>query len=134
MTPMTEAEIKTALFHIIKESPLMSEVNGVLRKTKRPENSTAEDICISVAATKQDRQEQTAICYVNIYVADQKRGNQYEEDTKRTAALQKLALGALTIRRGHRFKTVVESQSTEQVNGINQHVIMNQIFLKTINE
>lgn len=132
---LNEYEIKTALYKIIKASELPDMVGGEVRKEARPATSTAEDICITVYENAY-KEVQMAIVYINIYVADKKKRNgEYTEDGERIDKLMKAAYDALTVKRGYPFKLKVETQRAVKVEGTtNERVIINQLYLKAINE
>lgn len=128
----TDAAIKTDIYKVIKGSPLHNAVTGKLKKTKRPHNSTKEDIVISVLANV-NGQIQTATVNVNIYVADNIVDNQPEEDTVRTAQLGQLAADLFDVFAGHGYRATLISQTVFEVES-NEHVINNKIEYKFLNE
>ena len=128
----TDAAIKTDIYKVIKGSSLHDAVTGKLKKTKRPHNSTKEDIVISVLANV-NGQIQTATINVNIYVADNIVDNQPEEDTVRTAELGKLAAELFESFAGDGYRASLISQRVFETD-TNEHIINNQIEYKFLNE
>ena len=128
----TDAAIKTDIYKVIKGSPLHNAVTGKLKKTKRPHNSTKEDIVISVLANV-NGQIQTATVNVNIYVADNIVDNQPEEDTVRTAQLGQLAADLFDVFAGDGYRATLISHTVFEVES-NEHVINNKIEYKFLNE
>ena len=129
----TDAAIKTDVYKVIKDSPLHKAVTGKLKKTKRPHNSTKEDIVISVLANV-NAQIQIATVNVNIYVADNIVDNQPEEDTVRTAELGQLAAELFEVFSGENYRATLLSQNVLEIDGTNEHVINNRIEYKFLNE
>ena len=129
----TDAEIKTDIYKVINGSPLHKAVTGKLKKTKRPHNSTKEDIVISVLVNM-NAQIQIATVNVNIYVADNIIDNQPEEDTVRTAELGKLAAELFEVFSGENYRATLVSQRVFEIDGTNEHAINNQIEYKFLNE
>ena len=89
-----EMEIKDDIYHLLKDSDLIKNVSGKLSKTKRPDGSDKEDVVISVLGENPDVQVQELYLNVNVYVADVKRGNQYEENAIRLKELMMLSKNA----------------------------------------
>lgn len=128
----SDGAIKTDIYKYIKDSALMCEVTGTLRKNKRPHKSTAEDVVISILANI-GVQSQTATVNVNIYVQDYDVQGIYEENNKRIDLLCQIAW------------MVFESFHTDcyVAHAINQrvyptdsgeHIINTQIEYKLIND
>ena len=128
----TDYEIKTEVYKHIYGSSLHQEVNGVLTKTKRPKDSDKEDIVISVVAN-QNGQTQYVSLNVNIYVKDDLRNNQYEENTERTGQLSTLAAELLEIFIGPGYRVTLTSQHTYDTNA-GEHVINNRLYYQQNNE
>jgi hypothetical protein len=128
----TDIDIKDDIFKVIKGSDLEKAVSGKLCKTKRPADSTKEDIVISVLAN-QNAQIQEAYVNVNIYVADVERDNQYEEDTIRLRELCALCTEILHgFGQGFTFK--IDTQRVLEVTATNEHLINNKLIYKYCNE
>ena len=75
----TDIDIKDDMYGIIKGSALSKAVTGKLSKTLRPAGSYKEDIVISILANN-NAQLQEAYVNVNIYVKDNARDGQSEEN------------------------------------------------------
>lgn len=91
---ITEEDIKTILYRLIKASPLNDAINGTVTKRNRRADSKAEDIVISVL-TSNCAQNQLFIVNVNIYVPYSKSNN--EEDSERLAQLSNIAKNVLRV-------------------------------------
>lgn len=129
----TDEEIKDDIYHFIKDSELETAVSGVIRKTRRPVGSDKEDIVISVLENGHG-QIQEAIVNVNIYVADNVRDGQAEEDTIRCRQLSRIAADLLEVGRGDGFRFILDRQRVMPVNGKDEHFINNRLLYKQVNE
>nr|DAQ59859.1 MAG TPA: hypothetical protein [Caudoviricetes sp.] len=131
----SDIEIKDAIYNIIKGSTLEKVVTGKLSKTKRPANSDKEDIVISMLDNS-GGQVQEAFVNVNIYVADNIRDTQAEENTIRLRELCQMSYELLFNCRGEGFR--VDSKGSKQrileVNGKNEHFINNKLLIEISNE
>lgn len=128
----TDIDIKDDIYNYLKGTALVENVTGKLSKTKRPSESKAEDIVISVLANT-NGQIQEAYVNINIYIADLKRNQQYEEDSIRLRELCKLASNTLDVVLGDDYRISLEEQRVIEVAQTNEHVINNKILYKTIN-
>lgn len=129
----SDVDIKDDIYMFIKGSKLEHEITGKLSKTKRPSNSSYEDIVISVLAN-QNAQIQEAFVNVNIYVKDVSRNKQYEEDSIRLRELCNLAKSLFELGRGNDFRFTLDSQRVFEVEGKNEHFINNKLLYKQCNE
>lgn len=129
----TDIEIKDDIYNLLKNSALTSAVSGGLYKRLRPINSELEDIVISVLAN-QNGQMQEAFVNINIYVADNLVGEQYEEDTIRCRQLCRIASEILDLGRGDGFRFTLDSQRVLKVDGRNEHFINNKLFYQQNND
>lgn len=131
---LSDIDIKDILYVVIKDSPLEAAVvskGGKLYKDERPTNSTKEDIIISVLDGL-NGQYQTSVPYVNIYVPDVKRGDDYIENTQRLRELSRLASQLLEKHVGNEFRFEIEKQKCIKVNGAKEHCITNRLlFINT---
>lgn len=137
---INEIEIKDDVYHLLKESNLLTgtgsikRVNGKLSKTLRPDGSSKEDVIISVLTPNPNSQVQELYLNVNVYVADVKRGNQYEENTIRLRELMTLSDEAFKSARGKRFRLTLAEQKAYPVPGKNEHFINNKVLYQFCNE
>lgn len=129
----TDIDIKNDVYKHIKNSKLVTSVNGKLSKTKRPANSDKEDIVISILENGSG-QYQEAYVNVNIYVKDLSRNNQSEEYTTRLRELCRVADEVLSVFHGETFRCTLDKQRVLEVNGKDEHVINNRLFYQQINE
>lgn len=129
----TDEEIKDDIYHFIESSELETSVSGVIRKTRRPAGSDKEDIVISVLENGHG-QIQEAIVNVNIYVTDNIRDGQAEEDTIRCRQLSRIAADLLEVGRGEGFRFILDRQRVMPVNGKDEHFINNRLLYKQVNE
>lgn len=130
----SDIEIKDDIYAVLKGSALVAEADGALRKTKRPTNSNAEDIVISVTSNEDMGTKQIAIVYVHIYVPDIVRDKQYEENSIRLRKLAQLANETLEVYNGGDFRFELTGQRTIESEGINSHIIANQIRYEQNND
>lgn len=129
-----EMEIKDDVYHLLKDSDLIKNVNGKLSKTLRPDGSNKEDVVISVLTPTPDRQIQEVYLNVNVYVADVKRGNQYEENTIRLKELMTLSKNAFDLAKGKGYRLSLAEQKSYEVPGKNEHFINNRVLYQYCNE
>lgn len=129
-----EMEIKDDVYHLLKNSDLIKEVNGQLSKTIRPDKSCKEDVIISVLTPNPNRQIQEVYLNVNVYVADIKRGSQYEENTIRIRQLMTLSDKALGCARCKHYYLTLDEQKSYEVPGKNEHMINNKVLYQFCNE
>lgn len=129
----TDIDIKDDLFTYIQGSDLEKVVTGRIEKTERRTDSTLEDILISV-----DENEnggiQSALCTVNIYVADLLRENQYIEDTIRLRELCAKAKALFEVAHFNDARFYLTAQRVKKVEGVNEHRIENKIIYKHCKE
>lgn len=130
----SDYDIKTDVYKILLHSQLIEEVTGVLRKTKRPLNSTKEDVIISVLANR-TAQQQEAYVNVNVYVKDKDVQGQYEEDSARIGILSQLSFSALSVS-DHTFRLSIAEDNGQQVieSEGGWHIINTKVLYQIINE
>lgn len=129
-----EMEIKDDVYHLLKGSPLMKAVTGKLSKTVRPADSTEEDVIISVLTPNPNSQVQEIYLNINVYVADVKRGTQYEENTVRLRELMTIAEQTLRLAHGKHYRLTLGEQKSYDVPGRNEHFINNKVLYQFCNE
>lgn len=129
-----EMEIKDDVYHLLKGSDLVKSVSGKLSKTVRPDKSDKEDVVISVLTPNPNRQIQELYLNVNVYVADIKRGCQYEENTIRLKQLMTLSEKALGCAKGKHYRLTLDEQKSYEVPGCNEHMINNKVLYQFCNE
>lgn len=136
----SDIDIKDDVWKVINNSPLKTEVSGVLKKTSvRPKDSCREDIVISILANN-TKQKQIAYVNVNIYVSDDNVKGKYEEQTARLRKLCQMSFELFDNVRRNNFRLsltdpnfecgqrVIESEATSE------HVINNKVLYQIINE
>ncbi len=128
----TDIDIKDDMYGIINGSALSKAVSGKLSKTLRPAGSHKEDIVISVLANN-NAQLQEAFVNVNIYVKDNTRDGQSEENSIRLRELCSLSRDLLE--RGYKddFRYELSSQRVVAVEGKGEHIINNKILYQQVN-
>lgn len=136
----SDIDIKDDIWGVIKNSPLLDEVTGQLKKTSvRPKGSRNEDIIISILANA-TRQKQVAYVNVNIYVADDDVHGQDEERTKRLRKLCRMSFDLFENVRGKDFRLSLTDPNYEcgqrviESSGTAEHVINNKLLYQIINE
>lgn len=128
----TDIDIKDDIYALIKGSPLEKAVTGKLSKTLRPANSCKEDIVISVLANN-NAQLQEAFVNVNIYVRDNNRDGQAEENSIRLRELCSLSKDLLE--RGYKgdYRYELSSQRVIAIDGKGEHIINNKVLYQYVN-
>lgn len=128
----TDIDIKDDIYAVIKGSALEKSVSGKLSKTLRLANSYKEDIVISVLANN-NAQLQEAYVNVNIYVRDNNRDGQSEENTIRLRELCSLSRDLLG--RGYKddFRYELASQRVIAIDGKGEHIINNKVLYQFVN-
>lgn len=138
----SDEDIKDDVYDVVIKSALAEEVSGVIKTTKRPHNSTSEDIIISVLANQQ-AQRQEAYVNVNVYVKDDNVDGQYEESRDRLRKLCQLCFDLFDNVRGTDFRLSIRhgdgdnggSQGQRVIEtDIGEHVINNKLLYQVINE
>lgn len=136
----SDIDIKDDVWKIIKESSLLREVSGDLKKTSvRPKESRSEDIIISVLANS-TKQKQIAYVNVNIYVADDYIDGQSEENSARLRKLSKMSFDLFDNVRGKDFRLSLTDPNYEcgqrviESSGSSEHVVNNKVLYQIINE
>ena len=131
----TEDEITTEIYHYIKQSKLAAEINGkIINGKDRQPNATTEDVVIKVAGGNL-AQRQEAKVNVNIYVQDNFRNGQYEQNDERVPLLQRTAMDIFqdAFRTGD-ARVTIEQQKTYQSQNGREHVINNSLVYHIIND
>ncbi len=128
----SDGAIKTDVYRYIKQSGFIEQLNGKLSKTKRPHNSHAEDVVISILANE-GTQLQTAVVNVNIYIQDFNIEGQFEENSVRLDEICEKSWKLLeTFRTDEYSAHTIEQRVYEASSG--EHVINNQVEYKLIND
>ena len=128
----SDGAIKTDVYRYIHQSGFMKNVNGKLSKTKRPHNSHAEDVVISILANE-GTQLQTAIINVNIYIQDLDVDGQFEENTIRLDEVCEKAWKLLEAFKSDEYSAHAIEQRVYERDSC-EHVINNQVEYKLIND
>lgn len=128
----TDIDIKDDIYAVIKGSTLEKSVSGKLSKTLRPAGSCKEDIVISILANN-NAQLQEAYVNVNIYVKDNTRNGQSEENSIRLRELCSMSRDLLE--RGYKddFRYELSSQRVIAVDGRGEHIINNKVLYQQVN-
>lgn len=127
-----DERIKQDVQDYIFTTSIPDEVSGVVKRDRRPQGSTMEDVIISVLANE-NGQNQTATVNVNIYVKDKPAGNQKDPDHERLDVLADMSQKVFNVFRGSDFRARLLSQRITAV-GEGEHVITNKIEYKQNNE
>lgn len=131
----SDIEIKDAIYNVIKGSALEKAVTGKLSKTQRPASSDKEDIIVSILDNGSG-QIQEAFVNMNIYIPDNIRDGQAEENTIRLRELCKMSYELLFNCRGDGFRVDPKgsSQRVLEVSGKDEHFINNRLLIQISNE
>lgn len=127
-----DERIKQDVQDFIFTTSLPDEVTGVVKRDRRPQGSTKEDVIISVLANE-NGQNQTATVNVNIYVKDKPAGNQKDPNHERLDTLADMSQKIFGVFRGKDYRARLLSQRITSV-GEDEHVITNKIEYKQNNE
>lgn len=130
----TKEEIIDDVADFIKTTALLEEVNGKLyTDEERPVNSKLEDVVISVLANN-NGQTQRAIVNINIYFADQYRGNQYKKNRLRSAYLSRLCADIFEDDVHYNdFWLTLDEQNVIKIEPTHEHMVNNKIIYTIAN-
>ncbi len=129
----TDTEIRDDVYALVKKSQIMDAVNGKLCARLRPQNSTAEDVVVSVSANTPG-DPQRAFVNVDIYVKDVKVDGRNEEDTARVRELSRVAYDALQSNTMPDFYATLEEQRVYAVDATGEHLIQNKLRYRHVEE
>ena len=130
----SDIDIKDDIYIALLNSPLMKEVSGELCKRKRPHNSSAEDVVISVLANN-IAQKQMAYVNVNVYVKDDDIDGQNEEQSQRLRLLCQLSMQSVEAIHGNDYKVSFDDTDGQRViESEGEHIINNKLLYQIINE
>lgn len=130
----TEDDIRQDVYNLIKGSELQTAITGKLCREDRPLDSELEDITIRVPSNV-NGQIQAAYVYVNIYVQDELVEGRYQQNTLRTQALERLAADLFNVYNSHdSYRITLESQTVNQFETTNEHIIINRLLYRQSNE
>ena len=131
----SDIDIKDDVLAVITGSELEEAVTGIVTTTRRPADSTLEDITIAVTGNR-NGEIQEAYVQVNIHVRDIIRDDDglYEEDQDRLRELCQIAADLLKVQRGDCFRMTLDSQTVEEEDGRKGHVICNTLLYRQCNE
>lgn len=129
----TDIDIKDAIYGWIATTDLATEITGEIYKDKRPLNSDKEDVLIAVIG-RDARQIQEAIVNVNVYVKDERRGQEAIEDIPRLRMLCSLCANLFEYSHFGDWICELDSQETMEAGGIDWHIINNRLRLRFSNE
>lgn len=130
----SDIDIKDDIYTALLNSPLMKEVSGELCKRKRPHNSSAEDVVISVLANN-IAQKQMAYVNVNVYVKDDDIDGQNEEQSQRLRLLCQLSMQSVEAIHGKDYKVSFDDTDGQRViESEGEHIINNKLLYQIINE
>lgn len=130
----SDIDIKDDIYIALLNSPLMKEVSGELCKRKRPHNSSAEDVVISVLANN-IAQKQMAYVNVNVYVKDDDIDGQNEEQSQRLRLLCQLSMQSVEAIHGKDYKVSFDDTDGQRViESEGEHIINNKLVYQIINE
>lgn len=126
----SEIDIKDDIYDYIVSTEIPAVVSGHICKRKRPLNSKAEDVCVSVVSSDYSDNQQ-AIVNVNIYIPQVYNDStkQYEQDTPRVRTLARLSGECLeSVMYGDMYFTL-ERQSVYETES-KESVISNRLLYK----
>ena len=129
----SDIDIKDEIYNLLKGSELAQAVTGEVYKTRRPKNSTKEDIIIAVVANE-GSQKQEAVVNVNVYVEDNVIDGQPEEDTIRCRELADIAKSVLQEVHINGAWVRPSPPRVFEAQDIPWHIINNKLSYKFLNE
>ena len=129
----SDIDIKDEIYNLLKGSELAQAVTGEVYKTRRPKNSTKEDIIIAVVANE-GIQKQEAVVNVNVYVEDNVIDGQPEEDTIRCRELADIAKSVLQEVHINGAWVKPSPPRVFEAQDIPWHIINNKLSYKFLNE
>lgn len=129
----TDEDIKTDMYRFLRTSPLMEAVTGSLSKTKRPKDSTLEDVVISVKSNE-NGEKQIAYVNVHVYTSGLRTDRQVEEDTTRLTVLCRICAGLFEMFRLENARCTLNTQRVMPVDGTDEFLINNEIKYRITNE
>ena len=127
-----DEQIKKDVLEYIMTTELPNEVTGVVKRDRRPTDSNAEDVIISVLANE-NGQIQVCTVNVNIYVKDKPAGRQKDPNHDRLDTLASMSAQIFEVFRGNNYRAHLKAQRITAV-GEDEHVITNKIEYKQVNE
>lgn len=128
----TDEDIKQDVWEYILSTELAEEVTGVIKRDRRPADSTKEDVIVSILSNE-NGQNQKATVNVNIYVKDKPAGREKDPDHDRLKVLSTLSYQTFNVFHGYSYRARLLSQRVTAV-GEDEHVITNKIEYKQNNE
>lgn len=129
----SDIDIKDEIYNLLKGSELAQAVSGEVYKTRRPKNSTKEDIIIAVVANE-GSQKQEAVVNINVYVEDNVIDGQPEEDTIRLRELARKAEATLKDIHINGVWLKASPQRVFEAQDIPWHIINTKYNYRIINE
>lgn len=129
---ITDIEIETIIYGILKGSALDLAIDGEIYTDKRPANSGKEDICIQYHDGLNGLYQE-AIVNVNIYTQNQNRGSESIKDRGRIRELSQIAYKLLHGKVCNKYLIKVEKQNTFEVTATSEHATNIRLLLTHIN-
>lgn len=129
----SDIDIKDEIYNLLKGTELAQAITGEVYKTRRPKNSTKEDIIIAVVANE-GSQRQEAVVNVNVYVEDNIIDGQPEEDTIRCRELADIAKSVLQEVHINGVWLKPSPPRVFEAQDIPWHIINNKLSYKSLNE
>lgn len=129
----SDIDIKDEIYNLLKGTELAQAITGEVYKTRRPKNSTKEDIIIAVVANE-GSQRQEAVVNVNVYVEDNIIDGQPEEDTIRCRELADIAKSVLQDVHINGVWLKASPQRVFEAQDIPWHIINTKFNYRIINE
>lgn len=129
----TDTEIRDDVYQLVNNSPIMEAVSGKLCTRLRPQNSTAEDVVVSVQANTPG-DPQRAFVLVDIYVKDVNVDGRNEEDTARIRELSRIAYNALRSNTQPDYYATISEQRTYAIEATGEHLIQTRLRYRHVEE
>lgn len=129
MAMMSEIEVKDAIYALLMDAGTDLKISGHIYKEQRVQNSTLEDVEISVLASTVTQNQEFTV-NVNVFVPDVKRDNEMIENTPRLRTLCSIFLETLEYHSSEGFLATLDSQRVMKVEDADLHVINNRLNVK----
>lgn len=126
---MSEIEVKDAIYALLMEAGTDLIISGHIYKEQRVQNSTLEDVEISVLASSVTQNQEFTV-NVNVFVPDVNRDNEMIENTPRLRSLCSFFLEALEYHSSEGLLVTLDSQRVMKVDDTGLHVINNRLNVK----
>lgn len=129
----TTEQIVSILYRLVNGSALAAAVSGSIYTAEdRPADSVLEDITIGVVGNRPS-QFQRGTAYVNIYVPKTRKGDALIRNRERIDAIEPVVALLLEHVLTSEYHFDLVDQRVQEVQGIDQHCIINELSFTFVN-